>query len=30
MFHYKGYAGQLEIDEESGFLFGRVLYQFAK
>jgi hypothetical protein len=25
MFHYKGYVGQLEIDEESGFLFGRVL-----
>jgi predicted HicB family RNase H-like nuclease len=25
MLHYKGYAGQLEIDAESSILFGRVL-----
>jgi predicted HicB family RNase H-like nuclease len=25
MLNYKGYAGHLEIDEESGLLFGRVL-----
>jgi predicted HicB family RNase H-like nuclease len=25
MLHYKGYAGQIEIDTESGILFGRVL-----
>jgi predicted HicB family RNase H-like nuclease len=25
MLHYKGYSGQIEIDTESGILFGRVL-----
>jgi predicted HicB family RNase H-like nuclease len=25
MLHYKGYAGEIEIDTESGILFGRVL-----
>jgi predicted HicB family RNase H-like nuclease len=25
MFHYKGYTGRLEIDEEAGILFGRVV-----
>jgi len=25
MLNYKGYAGQLEVDEEAGLIFGRVL-----